>query len=309
MNTSTHPNSKTITIFRSGSYLSRAQKGPEVQEYLSMAKVSVGSYFEKDSQKVASGLTFAEEELLLPTLIDYTKDDRDFRKKVKEFYTEIDTRVPPNTGIPLEIGLEKNNANPVSKDNMPLNLMDFIRYKHAVNHPWMAENKEEADSNSNKQYYIFDKSKTAAVSKVKNDERDAALGIYLQVKENLEKVDMMLTLLLEDPRKYPLPGDRVDKLHEFANKQPDKVIGIYKDENFETRYTIQTLVNTKIIQQLGLRYVGSDGKIIGNSLDETIFWFKDDMNSDQVALYKATMQEKLLQPIVHEKRRTEKLKV
>src|SRR6187551_879291 len=150
MDYSSHANSKKVTIFRSGSFMSRAQ-GADTDEYFSMGKVSVDSYFEKkDSRRVATGLSFEEEELLLPSFVDASPQEREFRKNVSAFYTDISTKIPYPGGITLEIGLSSNNDKPVSKDNMPLDTMDFIRWRHAKGHPFMAASKEEAEGNQMK---------------------------------------------------------------------------------------------------------------------------------------------------------------
>ena len=104
-----HQNSKTVTIYRAGSFLSRAQ-GKEIDDFFATSKRAVGSYWEStNAKRVASGLTFMEEELLMPKILDVHEKDREFRQKVTQFFVELETQIPYESGRTLEIGLEKSN--------------------------------------------------------------------------------------------------------------------------------------------------------------------------------------------------------
>lgn len=310
-----HPNSKTITIFRAGSSLSRAQ-GKDVEHHFESAKVSVGSYFESSqSQKVASGLTFTEEAILLPSIIDAESTDRQFRERVKQFYVDIDTKVPFGIGTTLEIGLTIDNAEPVTlnrdkpeKSNLPLNLMDYIRYRHAVGHPYMAKSKEEADGNSLKQYYIFDKETIISRNSNKNKNKDAALQIYLTIKQDGKKVDMMLTLLGRDPREFTGKEKdelKVEALRDFSDANPEEFIKVYQEAELEISYWIKTMVNTGVLKVLNSKYYDAEtNKLIGNNHEETTYYFKDEANSEEVIMLKARMQEAMKKPVNPTKRKT-----
>jgi len=303
--TEKHLNSKTVTIFRSGSFLARAQ-GPAIQDYFESAKVSIGSYFESQSSTmIGSGLTFEEQRVLMPILVDAPFEDREFRKLVRDYFSNIDTKVPHGTGCILEIGLAKNNAEPVSLENMPISIVDFVRYRHAYHHPFMALSKEEADSNPTKQYYIFDKSQLQEKNKKNTQEADAAMALYLAVKKDESKVNMLLTLLGLDPRSFTSESDKTDKLKEIAVQTPEKFTEKHNSDDFDIRYWIESMKNVKILLLIGQKYINADTKkVIGNTLEETIYFFKDDANSDEVGILKAKMQEALRNPLEAQKRAT-----
>lgn len=308
-NKSDYPNSKKITIFRAGSFISRAH-GPEAQEFFNLGKVSVDSFFEKrDSRKIATGLTANEENLLLPSYVDASPEEREFRKNVATFYMDISTKIPPTTGLILEIGLETSNDSPVSKSNMPYDTMDYIRYKHAIGHPFMANNKEEAESNPTKQYYIFDPTQVQTKNKKRSQDQDAAMQIYLQMKEEPEQVDIMLTLMGIDPREFTGSNAvdlRVEELRKLAETKFVEFNRIQTEGDIKIRYLIKTMEKVGILKSLGERRIdGETKKIIGNSLEETIAWFQDeDANSDYITMYKAKMQEALRKPFVAGKKKT-----
>ena len=301
MNVTTHKNSKIVTIFRAGSFLSRAQ-GKEVQEFLSTTKKSVGSYWESiSSKRIASGLSFAEENFLLPYLLDVPAEDREFRKKVSTFYVEIDTQVPHNSGRQLEIGLEESNDRDVSTKNMPINLMDYLRFRHLVGHPQVAMTKEDADGNMLKEFYVFDKSDVIKKNAKKTDEKDAAIQIYLEIKNDQTKVDAMLTIMEVDPREFTGPEAaelKQDELRSQSETKPEEFVKAYQAADIDIRYWLRTMLNTGVLKLIGTKYLDNEtNKLVANNTDEAIFFFKDEENSEAVSLYKARMQEAVKKPL------------
>jgi hypothetical protein len=308
-----HENSREVTIFRTRSFLEQSQ-GAEAAEYMQAAKVSVGSYYvSKDSAKVASGLNFNEERLLLPEVLEVPADHPDFRKKVSEYYVNITTDIPAKHGRKLEIGLLKSNDKPVSIDNMPIALGDYLRWRHAREHPFMAKDRTEGSSNMLKQYYLFNPYEIKARQISENDDKDAALQIFFAIKNesktNKEMMDMMLTLLGEDPRVFTGKNavkDKEDVLRSKALEDPERFAKVYEQGDLEERAWIKTLVNTGVLKVLLGKYVDPETKIaIANSDEEMLFWFKEPENSAEVGMLKARAQEKLLEPVKPNARKTQ----
>lgn len=299
MDTSRHPNHRPVTIFRAGSILSRAQ-GPEVDDFFADSKLSIGSYYDTlNSNKIGNGLTREEEELLVPSVVDLKADDRDFRKKMTEFYSDINTTVPYKLGVTLETGLEKDNEKPVSKDNMPLNIMDYLRWKHAIKHPWVAQNKTVADGNQTKKFYVFDKASLQKAKSNQGKELDAAMQIFLKIKNEEGMVAQLLTLVGIDPTTFTgkdKEADMEDALREYVQKNPVNFAKVYNTGDIEIRYWLKAMVETKVLRMVGARYIDNEtDKPIASSDEEMIYWFKDEENSEKVLIYKARLQEALAQ--------------
>jgi hypothetical protein len=284
-----------VTLFRAGSFLGRAQ-GKDMVDYFADSKHSIGAYWESsESKRIGSGMTMDEEKLLLPEFIEVSKEDREYTKKRAEFYAEIDTKIPFTSGRVLEIGLTDNHK-PLSVDNMPIEIMDYIRYRHAITHPFVAVNKEEADGNPLKQFYIFNKSELQKKTTKKTEEKDAALRIYLEVKDDKPKTEMMLTLMGIDPRGFAGKNEGellIEELRKLSETKPNDFIKVYSSRNLETTYWIKTLVNCGVFKVVATKYIDNEnGNIIGNTLEETEYFFEDKMNSDSVIVWKARYQEK-----------------
>lgn len=292
---SKHPNSKTVTIYRAGSILSRSQ-GSGIDDFFAMSKQSIGSFYDgKTSSKVGSGLTIAEEKLLMPEVVDVEPSDKDFRKRVTEFFADITTQVPHGTGVKLEIGLSMDNDKPLSENNMPIEVTDYIRYRHALKHPWVAASKEEAEGDQTKTFYIFDKQAVQNKNTKKYKQVDAAMQIYLKIKNDENIVDQMLTLLGTDPSQFT-GKDKADRkeqaLREYCETQSENFIAIYNKEDLEVTYVIKTMINFKVLKEVGSRIIEVENdKLIGNDEEEAIWYFKDEANSQHVASMKARMQE------------------
>lgn len=293
---SDHINSHEVTIFRTQSFLQKAQT-KDTHDYLSMSKMSIGSYYESvNSQKVGSGLNFDEEKLLLPNIIDLPAEDRDFRKKLTEFFAELTTPVPYNGGVTLEIGLIKSNKEPLSATNMPIKLMDYIRYRHALKNPEVAPSKDLADGNQMIVYYIFDPEMVQEKHTKSTKDKDAALQIYLQIKTDTDKVSTMLTLMGVDIREFYGQKEKdalmIQALRNLAETKPTEFLKEFDEKDMEIRGDLQIMVNLGVLKQYGQKYVDAESNDpLGNSVAEMISFFKDDDNSGLVMALQARKQE------------------
>lgn len=297
-----HINSHIVSIHRLGTFLSRAQ-AKSSSTFFGSNKESIGGYFDKEtSHKIGSGMTFEEEAILLPRIIDVPADDRDFRKKVTEFFNDLNTPVPEN-GVELEIGLTKDNNLPLCADknneNLPINIMDYIRYRHAKGHPWTSMTKEGGEGNQTKHFYIFDKEQVAKRKTSINKEKDVAMEVFLKVKQDDKLIDQMLILMGIDVRTFgklkeaDQAGAKLEKLRELAETKPTDFKKTYDAGELEVRAWINAMITTGILKQIGKKIVDAEDTSveIGNNIDEAVFYFKDDDNSGTVTALKSRLQE------------------
>lgn len=300
--TTTHKNSRKISIRRKYTFAEGVQdKAPD---FMAQSKKSIGSYFEsKNSHAIGSGLSFAERDLLMPYLIDLPKTDREFMDKSRKFFESISTKVPfEDPGLTLEIGLELDNDKEITffdekqeRYNIPINVMEYVRYRHLIKHPWVALSETEAKRDPLKYYFVYDPTEVIMeVSKI-NKAKDESLNNYLKLKDNLEKVNGMLTLFKIDPRMYHGPNEvdqKVTRLRELAEEKPVEFNMLYADELFEEKFMLQGMLDAAIIRQIGNQFIFVEtGKILGNTKEEMLYYFKDPKNSDIVVVLKGHLQE------------------
>lgn len=281
-------NSHIVYFRRAPLFATEARK--ELEEYFSNSSRSIGSYFTKGSTRTATGLTIGEENLLMPFILSIDSTDRDFRAQVNDWFRNLDTKVPAGDGIPLEIGLETSNSEPVSKDNLPLNVEHYIRVKHGIGHPQVAASPELAKGNQLKQYYLYDPQAVSRTSINVNDEKDKALAQYLTIKTNARSVRMYLTLLGVNPLTVK-NGEESVKLRQLVEEKPTTFLEIVADKFKEVKYVVQDMINNKVLELHGDAILTKDGSTIGRNMKEAVSYLSDARNSKVFASLKALLQE------------------
>mgnify|MGYP003552452743 FL=1 len=291
-----HPNSKKITIFRAGSFIDDAQT--QAQDFMALSKKSIGSYFaSKSSKGIGSGLNFAEVDLLMPYVLDLPKEDRQFREKVRNFYASLLTKVEYGKGITLEIGLLEDNSKPVSATNLPIEIMDFIRYRHAIGHPRVAMSLADATGDQTMEFYIFDKAKVEDESVLLETAKEEAMAQFFAIRDKDDKVAMLLTVLKQDPRSFTgknAANLRKTALKTLAENKPGEFLKQFRDKYFEERYTMLAMENTQILRKVGSQYIDNEtSEILAHTEEEMLLFFKDKTKSQKIALLKGKLQEQM----------------
>lgn len=250
-------------------------------EQLELAKRSMGSYFlNKHSTRKGTGLTTEEVELLLPQILDVRPTDLEFSKKVDLFYTEINTTIPYTRGLELEIGLRVDNDAPVSKENMPIALEDYVRYRHALSHPECAKSPEEAKGNQTIKYYFEDLEDTLERNLREEELKDKAAMLYQQVKAEPDKIRMILSLArLDLPRKTGevivvdamSPGEQQLKLKEFVTSKPKKFYEVASDAKLKNRYIMEELISVNLLKRAGTSIlITESSEVLGINADKAM---------------------------------------
>lgn len=286
----THKNSVLVYIKRLPQFAAQARK--ELEEFFAEGQRGIGSYFAKGSARVATGLTPTEEDLLLPYILNIPSTDREFRMKVNDHYIIIDKKIPGKVGLELEIGLEVSNTEPMSATNLPINIDNYLTYRWALTHPWVAPSEADGKGNQLKQYYIFNPGEVSKVNINVNEQRDKALGYYLSIKDNKRTVTMYLTLL--GVRTDQLrAGEEVLKLRELVDKNPDAFLKLFDDRDKEIKYAIEDMINNQILERVnGAIMVKEDGTLLGRDMKEAILFITDSKNTKLYNVLKSRLQEK-----------------
>lgn len=313
MNNNSHPNSRLVTIFRSNTFVQNSQagqtavnkdgsKGDEgLQDWMNQSSRNVGPYLQSNTAKIiGSGLTEEEKSLLLPSIINMEPSDREFRKTVYDFFNALTTKIPPTTGKILETGLTTDNSKPLSAKNMPLNIEDYIRYRHAKNHPWVARSKSEAEGNMLKIFYMVDSDAELKELSDKVVLQDKADAIWLAIKNQPQKIGMLLTLMGKDEREYTgrnAETKKVADLHDIVKNRASEFIKAYEEEKFEARYWLAAMMKANVVELIGDSYVNkSSGKLITRTLPAMLMFLEDEREADAVSFLKAATQDVLRKP-------------
>lgn len=289
--------SKIITIYRAESFLGKAQVG--LDEYYALSNKPIGSFWDaKGMSKVGTGLDWDETRILLPLVIDAEKDDKDFKVKVINFYHEIDTKVPYREGVKLNIGL-KDNSKPLSTDNLPLVPMDYIRYRHARRHPWVALSLKEAQGNQLKTFYISDPEELRKESTSARKTKELAMEQYLILtKEKEERIDDVLAVLKQDPRGFRGKDEKLDYLESLVNHKEEEIVAnllkVATDKSIQMKGLLAKLVQTNILKMVGSRYMVTEtDAIFADGEEDAVLSLAEEKNAQLLTVFKAQLQEKM----------------
>lgn len=297
-----HANSNIVTLkWKTPLHLN--DKDPEVREWMESFKVSIGSYFNKSGRGNASGLTETEVKLLLPSVVNVSSNDLTFRKAVSHYYGRISTRIPA-IGLPLEIGLELDNDKELTYSkkigeeevfNFPINIDDYLTYRHAIAHPYTRLSEEEAKADPTCLYYIDDPKDQTDKQNKTNEMQDEAMAAYLQAKKDKKTVDMVLRLLGHNLKDIP-KEERVVKLKQAMDKDLVKFIKTATDPELVAKYEITQMVSHGVLEPVGTspRYLdGTSKQELAVGIKDMLLFMKDKGNSETVGLLKARLQEAL----------------
>lgn len=168
----------------------------------------------------------------------------------------------------------------------PLDLEQYILYRHCLNYPDVAKDEAFINSNANLRFYIKDKNKEEVRKNKLIKEQQAALRnlVILQgspVKTNAVYVEYCIysgISLSDGLSKTALVQSK--ELMDFANINPRKFNEFVNDKNLldkafiETLITKGELVRSDFNQQIST----PDGEFIGANINEAIIYFKNPNN-------------------------------
>jgi hypothetical protein len=287
-----HANSHIVFLRRKPSHLEKIQK--DIPEFMSRSKKYVGSFFESTTSRIiGSGLTIAEQKLLLPEINGIEPTDKEFKKGVIVFYQEMATEVPYGNGTKLEIGLEKSNEAELSADNMPLKIMDFLRYRHAKNHPRVGSDEDATIGDMLKDFFISDPEALKSADNKAASTRDLANAKYLGIKNKPEIVEALIITYGENPDSYISNEDRITRLSTLVTEKPDILLGAMADASLQTRATLKKLVEHNLVNIIdSAYYLVEDKTNIGTNQDQAVTWLQDNAkNGNTIILLKQKLQE------------------
>ena len=288
-------NSRVVEIQRKLPFNHSSQKG--LEEWFKNFKQSIGGFFEKGSTKTGTGFNYNELSILMPHLINAEAGDKDFKKLVQKYFDDINTVIPAD-GRKFEIGLllDNNESITYSEDaggskifNLPINIEDYVRYHHAIKHPFTAMTKEEGKENSIKKYYVVDETKAKANKLEFEKLQDEASAKYIAIKGDTIKVEGILAAMGINYLEIP-SDERVSALKQQAQDKPTEFLKYADNSDLKYIRQIEKLVNSKIVIKEGNNYIFESDNI-AKSKSGFVAWLKDEANSETVTILKARYNE------------------
>lgn len=258
-------NDKIIYVKRSVPFVHDQINSEAMQEQLASTHRSIGSYFTA-SGRTGTGLNHEEEKFLMAHHFGMDENDPKLRETTEKYFEDIATKIPGGKkGLELNIGLKVDNNKPVARDNMPIKLFDYIRYRHILGYHKTAPSPELAAGNPLIEYYIEDPLKVLESESKQLEVRDQAMQEYLKVKDDNDRVNMILSLMKQFMRKQQgVPPVNLGQLkeakhlkekqlllRELVNMRPERFYQVTTDPNIKKRYFVDELITTGLLKRVG----------------------------------------------------------
>lgn len=227
------------------------------------------------------GFSPEEERKYMEGLLDVAPDHNDWPKHSKEFWSEL--TIPVGfTGVELEIGLDDND--------MPINIMDYIKYRFAIKHPHVALTEDEMKSEFSKRFYIQDLTRE---DKVKNNQiqfKKDADKEFIKLSSSAKNMKRVLRLMA-DTNPDRLTDEQIENsLYELKNSNPKKFLRIATDKNLELKSEIEEMITAGVLRKIGNQIIFID-EVLGDTLDDTVIHLKDKKNSGKLTVLRAKLKE------------------
>lgn len=232
-----------------------------------------------------SGLNHDEIKNILPKVISISPDSNQFDEEVKNYYNNINIRVPLE-GLELEVGLDQSGN--------PYNYSDYTLYRYALVYSKVANKKEDIRKSSKIEMYIVDEEIVKQERQFIGSIQDKAIAYYLELTNNSQKRDNVLNVM-GLYFKHDDESERNDKIRDLAVMQISKsstdfekqqqinklnnFISVVEDKDLEHTAFIYKALNNKILTYLpNSSVITYEGTKLGNSIKEVIFYLSDSKN-------------------------------
>lgn len=248
---------------------------------------NLGSYNDVNGN-TARPFTYDEEDKWMSEIVGLKITDVGFRSAVTNWYKNLTLKVKPE-GVSFEIGKDTGNN--------PLNVEDYLKYKFALGHPWMAKSKEECLGAEHLQFWFED-------PEFENQAKGAKLEITTKAYVELAKLDndedkmdwVIRTVLgkfselgsLTELTKLDVTKKKI-KIDEVIRKDPQYFLDVMKDTDLIYKAEIASMVEAGVLVKEGNKYLNGTENL--GSLEGTIAWMKDGNNSADYAVLKARLDQ------------------
>lgn len=180
----------------------------------------------------------------------------------------------------------------------PLNVEDYIMYRHCLLYSDIAKDMAFINSDANIRFYIKDNAKEEERRRKQHELVNKAVSNYVVLlgdEKLFDAVYIQYCVMTAKPVLTSLLKDRMDReieLRQFANESPDKFIKLYSNKDVRTIADIELLIarGELLKSDYNQNITTQDGVLIGANMGEALAWFKNPENISVVNAYKAKLK-------------------
>lgn len=243
------------------------------------AKVKIGSIFV--NRLPLKGVEGEEEAKFLKDLIDVPPTHQEWPAKTKDFWSSLSITVPFE-GVELNIE--------TTKDGMPINPIDFIKYKWALKHRHVAMSEEEMKVTPDKRFYIYDPQKDLLKKNNKVQIKKEADKEFIKLTGDFKLMRTLLRVLSKGNPDNLTDMEVENQLYDVKDSDPERFLKYCKDDTLEIRSEILEMIEVGVLRRIGNQIIYQDATL-GENMTDTIIYFKNKKNSGAVNAMRAQLKE------------------
>ena len=210
--------------------------------------------------------------------------------KINEEYDKIDRENTLVIKEALKRKIDALNALESTKYKYghPENLEEYLMYRHCLLYNEVAKDIALINSDPTIRFYIKDEAKEAEKAKKLVEQKTKAMKNFVELngtdaKFNAVYIEMCVSkneniteAMLKDR------SEKVAKLIEFVNSNPDKFNKLYNDRNVAIKAFIETLISRGelVRSEFNQQISTADGVFVGSNMNEAIAWFENPEHKD-----------------------------
>ena len=170
----------------------------------------------------------------------------------------------------------------------PENLEEYLMYRHCLLYNEVAKDIALINSDPTIRFYIKDEAKEAEKAKKLVEQKTKAMKNFVElngtdakfnavyIKMCVSKNENITEAMLKDR------SEKVAKLIDFVNTNPDKFNKLYNDRNVTIKAFIETLISRGelVRSEFNQQISTADGVFIGSNMNEAIAWFENPEHKD-----------------------------
>lgn len=170
----------------------------------------------------------------------------------------------------------------------PENLEEYLMYRHCLLYNEVAKDIALINSDPTIRFYIKDEAKEAEKAKKLVEQKTKAMKNFVELngtdaKFNAVYIEMCVSkneniteAMLKDR------SEKVAKLIDFVNTNPDKFNKLYNDRNVTIKAFIETLISRGelVRSEFNQQISTADGVFVGSNMNEAIAWFENPEHKD-----------------------------
>jgi hypothetical protein len=259
-----------------------------------------------------SGLSFEEEVKYLPSIINVSPKDVEFRRIVREYWNDISVIIDPDglnpdpkkqgkelkftvlfTEAELKAEFDKAKtfeekavvlarieAETPEKVNISEGVGDFILFKYCLVYNKVANSYKDAYKSASITFYLYSREIEVKASHTLLQLEMQANAKFINIFKDISKINTLLRMFKQTPEEFDTLEDKHIALSGFVKARPKDFLAYVNDADLDIKAIILTAANKGIIynpDNTESYYFGANKEVtLGTSLIDAVLYLKQD---------------------------------